>query len=490
MGTITSQAVTSNGIATATFTAANTPGTVTVTATTGGISQIVAIIITAPLNGSVQFVSATPPVIGIKGGGQPAVSNVKFLVNDINGNPVVNGTSVNFTMNGPSGGKLPSNGGEYIGDLDTTPTTATASTLNGYATVNLNSGTVAGPVTITASVTSGTQTLSASTSVISIGGGIPSATHFSLATTKFNLPGLVRYGETATITAYIADRFGNYNVLEGTSVSFYTEAGAIDRNGVTDATGQTTSIIRTQAPAPATVTISASETALINYLNLTYGLTIPTDGSVKPRDGWVTVLATVQGEETFIDANGNGLYDAGESFTDIGEPFIDQNDNSVWDTGEFYVDSNGNGVYDGPNGIWDGPNCPSGGCQSNKMIWDTINLAFTGNTNYCAVTPTTFNLGTVAPATRSQTFQVMVGDLNLNVPVSETILVVTASQGTLAGTTNYTVPDVVPFGPLEKSFILSLPTSWILGSGSVTVKVTPPAPLVGCEIVIQGTFAP
>lgn len=490
MGTVTQTASTSNGVATSTFTASLVPGTVTITATVGAISQSVAVNITAPVTGSVQFVSASPQVIGIKGGGQPATAAVIFKVNDINGNSAVDGTSVNFTMNGPSGGKLPSNGGEYVGDLDSTPTTATASTVSGFVTVNLNSGAVAGPVTITASVISGTQTLSASSSVISIGGGLPSASHFSLATTKKNLPGFALFGDQATITAYIADRFGNYNVLTGTSVSFYTEAGAIDRNGVTDETGKTSSILRTQDPMPAIVPISADVTALINALNLTYGLTIPTDGSVNPRNGVLTVLATVQGEETFIDANGNGLYDTGEAFTDLGEPFIDQNDNGIWETGEFYVDSSGNGVYDAPNGVWDGPSCSGSGCQSNKMIWKTIHLAFTGNPIYCTVTPNTFNLGTVAPATRSQTFQVMVGDGNLNAPVSETTLKVTASQGTLAGTTDYTVLDFVPFGPLEKSFIVSLPTSWTLGSSSVTVKVTPPAPLAGCEVVIQGTFAP
>ncbi len=105
------------------------------------------------------------------------------------------------------------------------------------------------------------------------------------------------------------------------------------------------------------------------------------------------MLATVQGEEAFNDANGNGNYDLGESFTDLGEPFIDKNDDGCRNSGtqkncngvisastepfEEYIDSNGNGQYDGPNGVWDGPNCPGANCQTSKMIWTDITLQFT-----------------------------------------------------------------------------------------------------------------
>ena len=35
------------------------------------------------------------------------------------------------------------------------------------------------------------------------------------------------------------------------------------------------------------------------------------------RDGWVTILASVQGEEAFEDANVDGTYDGGETFSDF-----------------------------------------------------------------------------------------------------------------------------------------------------------------------------
>lgn len=464
LGTISSQATTFNGVATSTFTAAKITGTVTITASTGGISQTVNITINAPTTGSIQFVSANPQVIGIKGGGQTATSFVTFLVNDVNGNPVVDGIGVSFTMSGPSGGRLPTNGGEYIGDLDTTPTTATASTVNGNAIATLNSGTVAGPVTIIASVTVGGQTLSSSSTPISIGGGVPSATHFNLATTRLNLDGLVWSNRQATISAFIADRFGNYNILTGTSVSFYTEAGAIDRSNVTDATGATSVILRTQAPNP---------------------VDVPPIGSSNQADGWVTVLATVQGEEAFNDSNGNGVYETSESFTDLGEPFIDKDDDGVRDTSPFeeYIDANGNGVYDAPNGVWDGPGCTGAGCQSSKMISTSHRLAFTGHADTCTLSPTSFNITNGG----SQSFSFTLGDINSNSLVPGTTITVTATKGILSGRISYTLLDGVG-GPTVISFTLSDdPDDTAVGAAIINVEVSSPE-VVGCQATASGTI--
>jgi len=43
------------------------------------------------------------------------------------------------------------------------------------------------------------------------------------------------------------------------------------------------------------------------------------------------VLAYTEGEEPFIDANGNNKYDVGETFFDMGQPFLDANENGTWD---------------------------------------------------------------------------------------------------------------------------------------------------------------
>ncbi len=410
-------ATTTGGAASVTFTAGSSAGTVIVTATYGTANGTVTITLgqTGGGAGGIQFVSATPNAIGIQGGGQPTTSTVVFRVTDAAGAPLPN-VAVEFTMLGP-------HGGEYIGSVDGTPTTASGTTdASGEVFVILNSGYVAGPVTITASVTVPAGTFTASSSVISIGGGIPSAAHFDVAAERLNLPGLVKTGFTTTVSAFIADRFSNYNVLEGTSVSFYTEAGAIDRSGLVDDTGITTVTFRTQAPLPV-------DTAPLLAPN--------------QEDGWVTLIATVRGEESFTDANGNGIYDSGEPFTDLGEPFIDANDNGIWDSGELYLDDNSNNQYDTPNGVWDGPGCTAAGCRASPLIWRAIRLMFTGNI-LCTV-DTDPPGGSLDIADGGlQNFVFTVSDYNGNMPVpGTTIKVAKTGAGTLIGQASYTVPDGV-----------------------------------------------
>jgi hypothetical protein len=65
--------------------------------------------------------------------------------------------------------------------------------------------------------------------------------------------------------------------------------------------------------------------------------------------GRITILSSMLGEESFIDANGNGVLDDGDpAFAEIPEAFRDDNEDDVKDpTYEEFVDFNTNGVYDG-----------------------------------------------------------------------------------------------------------------------------------------------
>jgi len=54
--------------------------------------------------------------------------------------------------------------------------------------------------------------------------------------------------------------------------------------------------------------------------------------SPRPADGRITVVAYALGEESFIDANGNNVYDCGESFQDLGDIYIDRAFNGVYDS--------------------------------------------------------------------------------------------------------------------------------------------------------------
>ena len=309
-----------------------------------------------------------------------------------------------------------------------------------------------------------------------IGGGIPSGGHFDLLVARENLPGLVTGNFHTTFTVLLADRLGNYNMLTGTSVSFFTEAGAIAASSVVDTTGVATVDFRTQGPPPATVSPTVAENTLIKRMGDDYGITTTN----FPRLGWVTVLATVRGEEGFIDNNANGIFDAGDSVTgpgfnfDLGEAFLDVDDNDKWESPElFFNDAGGTAGYDGLNGVWDGPGCTQAGCRTSPTIWASHTIMFTGNITYCAATnvttpitptptvPVTFN---VADG-KTETIRFMVSDINLNRPVPGTKITATiSSAGVLVGPTTYTVLDGIG-GPFEVSFTIG---DAVVGDNPVT----------------------
>jgi hypothetical protein len=208
-------------------------------------------------------------------------------------------------------------------------------------------------------------------------GTTPSGAHISLDCTPWEVGAYVHHDclyshlqdpTTVTCTLKLADRAG---VLVGveTTVSFMSEAGAI----------------RAHAVSPAYPATPDSLGHATSYLEV-FGGTLPPDVDplpgehsasfdfgcgtriVNPRDGYVTVIAWVKGEEGFADLNQNGRYDQGEPFVDEGEPYVDANDNGRWDPGEWFQDVNGDGVYTGPNGLWD----------ASTVIWSQARVVYKG----------------------------------------------------------------------------------------------------------------
>lgn len=426
-GTISPAQATTNqsGVATATFTSGDVPGDAVITAKAGDITQTATITILPPQLSSIVFISAEPTVIQIQGSGGTTSSKVTFEVRDTAGQPV-EGIQVTFELYGPEGG-------EYLSPI----TSSTNS--EGKAITYLNSGRIAGPARIVACTTDTTtgKLICASSTPISIGGGKPSHKHLSLARRLPNVSGFVWYGIKNEITAFVADRFGN--IIESPIVvSFFTEGGGIETAQVVAEMGQATTILQTQGPSPRDVNTKpqSEDSYYLDYSPLFYMQSCETQygegtrytQTHNPRDGLVTIIAVTKGEETFFDANGNGVYDSGENFIDIGEPFIDSNDNGIWDDDEpyndldrngvftlpepyddanencqydpgepftdlngnnaydsgdtftdvngngrwdpheFYFDANNNGKYDGPNGRWD----------DDISIWQEIKVVFSG----------------------------------------------------------------------------------------------------------------
>lgn len=126
----------------------------------------------------------------------------------------------------------------------------------------------------------------------------------------------------------------------------------------------------------------------------------------NPRDGILTLLFSVDGEEGFIDSNGNGKYDGGEPFAgfDLGEPFVDANDNGVFDEGESYIDANGDGQWSDANGKWD----------SEALLWKATHIMFSDkpywNPKATRFEPSGINI----QAGGSQTLTLYLMDKNMN----------------------------------------------------------------------------
>jgi hypothetical protein len=172
----------------------------------------------------------------------------------------------------------------------------------------------------------------------------------------------------------LADRFKN-KLGVSTRVAFLTEAGAAGQPPVTPAydptkaPAQQTNLGRTTNVVDAFgAKLPADVTPFLNEQSHTLAIDACTSHVTRnPRDGLVTIIASVRGEEGFVDANGNGEFDAGEPFIDMAEPFVDYDDNGLREPNEPFVDSNSNNVWDGPNGVWD----------SDTSVWAQTRIVYT-----------------------------------------------------------------------------------------------------------------
>lgn len=332
-------------VVTLTIPAGTPDGTVTVTGTVQGVSGSVDITLLAGAGGgpggpggglmpeSIECVSADPTVIGVRGSGLPEQSTVTFRVTNVDGLPVPS-TTVDFFVT--------SLGGESV-----SPTTG-LSNMNGEVQTVLTSGIRANDVAITAAVdVNGDAIFDVVTqcTLVTIVGAPPVQGRLSVTRAFANVAGRVTSGLEDAITVFMNDRFGN-PVPPNTAVSLTTNAGLVTGQGLANDQGEAAAILQTQAP-------------------------------ITP-EGLVIVMAHTLGQEPFIDNNGNGIFDAGDTIAndDIPEPFIDRNGNCMFDPDdpfEVFIDVNGNGTWDpvqGTAGEWD----------DQIFVWDTAPVIFSGGT--------------------------------------------------------------------------------------------------------------
>ena len=273
---------------------------------------------------SISFVSATPERIFLaNSGGKDTQSSVVFKLVNARGEALL-GQDVVLTLKTLNGG-IPKASFGTVGNLAaiTVPTDS-----NGRVSVPVFSGSVPTNVVVNAALKSnpGVQTDSAA---LTIASGRPAQARVSLSIEKFALEGFNVDGDESTVTMSLADRQGN-PVPDGTAVNFVTEGGVMippicTTGSKAPGDSQCTVKIRTQNPRPQSIT---------------------------PRIGRVSILAYAAGEENFDDRNFNNVYDAGESFTDLGTAYRDDNENKMFDNdAEFSVPRTGATPQNG-DGVW------------------------------------------------------------------------------------------------------------------------------------------
>jgi hypothetical protein len=251
-------------------------------------SRILTIPIAAPSVASVAFISSTPEQIFVRGSGFTESSTVIFEVRDANGSALPN-VSTSLRLLTLTGGVTMEGG---------TADVVRASDAQGRVTVRINSGTQPTPVRVSATILG--SSIATVSSNLSVAVGLPSQLNFSLSQGTRNIEGYSIDGTTNTYQIIAADRNGN-PVPNGTSINFVTEGGQVEAIKQTQLVG---GIARTAA----------------NFVS----------SEPRPVDGRVTVTVYALGEESFIDLDGNNVYDADEPFQDLGNIFKDRNFNGVF----------------------------------------------------------------------------------------------------------------------------------------------------------------
>jgi hypothetical protein len=466
--------MTSTGLATATYTAKGCSGGDVITATATVVSQSLTasgtITVAAATVGSIQFISASPTTIGLKGTGVAESSTVTFKVLDSTG-AARPGAAVNFSLN------------TTVGGITLAPSSAT-SAADGTVTTVVSSGTEHTSVRVTATIAS--PALSTQSSVLTVTTGLPASAAFSLAVgapsyapsgTGLACPNVEAYGQDGVIvpvTARLADRYNN-PAPDGTAVAFTTDGGHIVGSCQTPS-----------APGAGDGTCS---------VNWTSADPRPSTSSTPPAmgNGRAMILATAIGEESFTDLNGNGYWDTGEPFSNLGEPYRDDNENNAYDLGEYFLDFNKNGLRDAGDGTFKGITCSGSSCSTTtlaigaqhvlimstsvaQIVLTGISGGFTGNAsglsiNHSVTTPT--------PINSTGTISYTVKDLNNNPVAAGTTVTVAAdsSIGTIAtSSASWTIGCRTAVGgeALTAGFTAGSTTTGGNPGGNITITVTSP----------------
>ena len=165
----------------------------------------------------------------------------------------------------------------------------------------------------------------------------------------------ISVNNTFSISVIAADRFRR--LVPGATITFRTNYGSIEPTCTLDTTGFCTVDIISLGSLPL-------ESGLLfnGFVN---------NDNTQNQSIFMNIIAYTQGEESFVDINGNGFFDDGDVFLiDIDEPYIDNNNNGVYDLGvDIIIDLDNDGAYTPADGLYSGSNCQhSSLCSPNSSI--------------------------------------------------------------------------------------------------------------------------
>jgi hypothetical protein len=334
---------------------------------------------------NLSFVSVSPSMIFLANSGGATQAIAEFKLVNARGEALL-GQDVTLTLKTQVVGTVKASFGT-VGNIAAVTVTTDS---NGKVSVPVFSGTVPTSVIVNAALTSNplVQTDSA---ILTIASGRAAQDRASLSIKDLAIEGFNIDGVSTDVTMSLADRQGN-PVPDGTAVNFVTEAGVMIppvcyTGGVKD---PVTGVYSAPGNSQCSVTIRSQ--------------------APRPIDGRVSILAYVAGEEDFVDRNFNNVYDAGDTFTDLGNAFRDDNENLTFDAGEFSVPRSG--------AVSAGNGCPgllgrSGTCDG---AWGAADVR--KQTNVIFATGAASIVGTLT----SSALTVVISDLNGNsVPTGSTV---------------------------------------------------------------------
>jgi len=468
-GVEVSEATTSTGILTVSYSAAGCVGDDVITATAtidGTILQATGTVnVAASTVGSIEFESATPTLIGLRGTGGVGIretSDVVFRVVDKTGGPS-SGRTVNFSLN------------SNVGGIELNPPTA-ISGADGRVQTTVRAGTVATTIRVTAVTDDDSGTpISTQSSQLTITTGLPDQNSVSMAVACHNVEAFDVDGTTNDVTVRLADRFNN-PVPDGTGVTVSTEGGKITGSCVTTTVGDESGLCTvewvSQNPRPADL------------------------GAQSPA-GRSTVYMHTIGEEFFDDVNGNGFFDDGDTFDDLGEPFRDDDEDGVRDPTEPFFDFDGDSTFDAAgDGLFNGLLCggPDGSADTLNRCAPEPTTAITTD-NIIIMSGSTANFmvsidggpfvdpSTVGALTLPKTIAYQVFDNNIQPMPADSTIIFDVTNGESVGDTNFTQACTSFNGPIVYSVFIAPDTT--SDTGYVSISVETPGGVVTSGPVIQ-----